>query len=540
MRPVLGLAGVLGTMLTLAISAGPAQAATCDTTWTASLTSDWGLAGNWTNGVPDNTKNACISGQGPVIIDGEAAQAKSLTLSGTELEIEGESGAPASLTLSADSSVASGAQIQLFPNCSSACPNADATVTINNPATLTNDGTIITYYGCNSCVNVHALAGNVTNGSGGTINAQAPLRYSGGTLDNQGTINTQGGLTVPYGLPSTIVNDTGGAITNGGQSGVLDIGAHNTFEQAGGTTSPDTLAGGAPIVVIDGGGNLGATLKYTGTGASSIEALTDVTLQGNLAHAQNLTVQGVTTAPCHESLLTSDSGFTNAGTIALVGSCESGVKVTSGTLTNSGTILADPGANRELRGSVSNSGTLDILSPTAFDGKGATLTQTAGKTTISPGKFLDLTGSSGTFLLKGGLLQSPGSNPTHQPGITGSLNNSGGNVASGSTTAPGDMAISGHYTQGAAGRMTAVLNGTKAGTTYSQLAVGKGSTLGGTLNIVTHSGFHPTVNELFTVLGGSTDSGKFGKLIGQFPAGGTVEYKPLYGSNNVTLQVTRR
>jgi uncharacterized repeat protein (TIGR02543 family) len=539
LRRALGAAGILGTIVVLATVAGAAQATGCvGDTWQGNPGGDWFTSGNWTAGVPTSSTDVCIiNNTDSVVIDGQAASAASLTFSGVYMEIEGESGSPGSLTLSGDSSIASGSQIQMFPHCSSPCPNADATLAINSPHTLTNDGTIITYFGYNNSDNVRALVGNVTNDSDGTINAGAPLQYSGGTLDNQGTINTSGTLTVPNSVASTIVNDTGGTINNTGGNGVLNVGAGSTFDQAGGTTTPDSIAAGAPVVVVD-GGSLGATLEYTGTGASSIEADNDVTLEGSLGHLQNLTVRGVNNGSCPESLLTSASSFTNAGTIDLTGSCDSGVKITSGALTNTGTILADQGATRELKGSLSNSGTLDVLSSTAFDGSGATLTQTAGSTNISPGTFLDLTGSSGVFQLKGGLLESPGSSASHQGSITGSLNNSGGAVAPGTPTAAGDMTISGRYTQGAAGRLTAVIDGTKVGTTYSQLGVTKGSTLGGTLNIVTHSGFHPAASELFTVLGGSADSGKFAKLIGQFPPGGTVGYKPLYGSNNVTLQAT--
>ena len=540
------LPGALLALVLMTFGPGLARAAGCDNWQDNVAHGDWNTAGNWSAGVPTSTTDACIpgTGTGPVTITG-AVTAQSLTLTGSELDIEGAANNPGVLTLtgtnSAVSSIASGASVHLWSNCGGTCTNGGAALTVST-GTLTNNGTIESDSGSDGGVNPRVLNGNAMNSTTGVINVHAPMEYGAGsplnvTLDNQGMIElaNQQTLTVPDGGQDTVFNDTGGQIFNTGGSGMLEIDAQNTFKEGAGTISPSTATVGNPPVIIE-GSNLGATLKYTGTGVSTIYARDKVTLNGSLAHGQNLVVQG-NTGGCPESLVTSASGFTNAGTITLLGNCSSGIKMSGGTLTNTGTIVAKSGANRELKGNLTTSGTLNIQAPIAFDGAGATLTQTGGTTTISPSQFIDLTGSTDTFHLNGGVLQSPGSNTTHQGGLTGSLNNSGGNVAPGSTTAPGDFSITGHYTQGASGKLTAVLNGTHAGTTYSQLGVQGGSTLGGTLNIVTHSGFHPAAANLFTVLGGSSDSGKFATLIGQFPAGG-IGYKPLYDASDMTLEAT--
>jgi Divergent InlB B-repeat domain len=534
--------GLLATVAVLTVATGAAQGSTCDN-WIGSAHGDWSNAANWDSGVPTSSTDACISGGGPVAITGESAQARSLTLSGAELDITGTSSAPGTLTLGADSSIASSGSVRLTSTCPGVCTGGNTADLTISAGTLTNHGTIQPVFGSDgNGVNVRALNGNVINSSDGTIDIQSPSEYgvgTGGTLDNFGTINmaNQTNLTVPFGSSNTVTNEVGGVINNGvNGSGVLLVDAGNTFNEAGGTTVPASAVPANPAVVID-GSNIGATLKYTASGASAIVARDVVALSGNLAHGQNLEVQGVNSGGCPESLVTSASGFTNAGTITLTGVCASGIKTTSGTLTNAGTITAKTGANRELRGNLATHGKLNINAPTAFDGPGKTLTQTAGTTAISPGQFLDLTGSNGTFLLKGGLLESPFSNSSHQGSITGSLNNSGGNVAPGSLVNPGDFTVTGHYTQGAAGRLTAVLNGHHVGTTYSQLGVQGGATLGGTLIIVTHHAFQPGQGDLFTVLGGSSDAGKFAKIIGQFPPGG-VGYKPLYDPQDVTLQGT--
>jgi uncharacterized repeat protein (TIGR02543 family) len=547
-------AGVLAGLALLAGGAASswAGATVCNDNWIGSAHGDWNNAANWDHGVPTSGSTVCISSGGPVLISGESAQAATLTLTGSqELDIEAVGSNSGTLTLSEDSTIDSGSKVVLQADCSSACSGNPVSALTMASGTLTNQGQIESLTGNNSDGVPLELNGNVTNTGAGVdadafgngINVQAPMEYGaqvvGATLDNDGTlaIANQMTLTVPYGTSSTVINDTGGSITNGGDgSGVLDMGAQTTFEQGGGTTAPHGTDPSNPVVVID-GSNLVSTLKYTGTGVSTVQAQNLVILNGSLVTGQNLVVEGINSSGCPESLVTSAASFTNAGTITMAGPCESGVKTTGGTLTNTGAIVAKAGAIRELRGSLTNRGTLSINSPTAFDGPGATLTQTAGTTTISPSQFLELTGSSGTFLLKGGLLQSPGSNASHQGSITGSLNNSGGNLAPGSTTAPGDLSLTGHYTQGVRGRLTVVIAGTKVGATYSQLGVSGGSSLGGTLVTVTHPGFHPLTSQFFTVLGGSTDTGKFARLVGQFPPGG-VGYKPLYDKTDVTLKGT--
>src|SRR5437588_11715910 len=182
LRRVVLATAVLGALVALA--AGPARATTCDT-WTGSPNGSWFTAGNWSsNSVPDSTTDACITGSSPVQIDGQSAQAHSLTLSGAELDIEGESGNPGVLTLGSDSSIGSGGLLQLFSNCSSSCPSGTAKLTITS-GTLTNSGTIQPNLGSDGGVNDRVLNGDVTNTSTGSISVQAPLQYgagAGGTL----------------------------------------------------------------------------------------------------------------------------------------------------------------------------------------------------------------------------------------------------------------------------------------------------------------------------------------------------------------------
>src|SRR5438105_2127433 len=139
LRRVVLATAVLGALVALA--AGPARATTCDT-WTGSPNGSWFTPGNWSsNSVPDNATDACITGSGPVQIDGQSAQAHSLTLSGAELDIEGESGNPGVLTLVSASSIGSGGLRELFSNCSSSGAGGPGKLALTS-GTLSNARTV--------------------------------------------------------------------------------------------------------------------------------------------------------------------------------------------------------------------------------------------------------------------------------------------------------------------------------------------------------------------------------------------------------------
>jgi hypothetical protein len=536
-RPRLAAAAVLlVTGLVLFWGAGVARAGGCTDNWNGTVNNDWFNSGNWSTGVPTNTDDACIpNGSFTVVINGQteastsAAVARSLAVgTGDTLELDAinVSGTQdaATLNLFNPSSVASTGEIEFTAGCTAGGCSTGAPSTLNiQGSTLTNDGTILSDPGTDSGSNA---------------------RNFEGALNNAGTINLGADLTV-FGSGSQVTNASGGTITNAAGIGSLLMETHTIFDQAGGTTSPSTVNPTNPAVVMDNPTFLTyPTVSYTGSGASTVVVRGGSKLTGNLASGQNLVANGIAAGCGNETLVTATSDFSNAGTITLNGIGCSGLQFQGHTLTNTGTINAahtGSGITREIKGSLVSSGTLSLLGDTAFDGTGASLSQTAGTTTLGPGKFLDLSGSNGTFELHGGLIQAPGSNHSNQSGITGNLNNTGGNVAPGSTTIAGDMAIVGHYTQGASGRLTSVVVGTSPGGTYSQLGVTQGSTLAGTLDIVTHPGsFFPRAGTLFTILGGSTRTGKFTNVIGEFPFRAVMGFKPLYQSNNVTLQATPR
>ncbi len=514
----------------MALSAGPASAS-CDM-WNGSVNTDWFNSSNWSGGVPASGTDACIPpSSGTVLIDGlteassSAAAANTVTVgAGDTLELEGfdHTGTldAATLALTSGGSIASGGELLMTAGCDTTTPcGASSTLNIMG-GTLTNMGAIT------------ANAGSEGSSPSG--------RFIMGDLDNQGTVNADVTVSV-RGTGSQVTNDTGGSITNNAGTGDLLMSNGTTFAEGAGTTSPNTANPAHPAVVIDSGFNTPTpTLQYTGSGASTIASRATTNLQGNLASGQNLVIDpgsGCSGA----SQVTAAIGFTNAGTITLSGSCDSGLILTSGTLTNTGSLhMQNSGANTsELKGSLTNSGTFDVNDGTSFDKSGATLKQTAGTTTIANGDTLDSGPSGATFQLQGGVLTGGGHTEATAAVVNGPVSNTGGNIIPGSTGVPGIMTVGGNYTQGSGGKLSVVVNGAASagvGKAYSQLSSGGNMTLGGTLAITTTA--TPTVNDFDTIAGASgTRSGTFSTVTGLFTPGSTFGYRASYGSTYAALQV---
>ncbi len=498
------------------------------------------------------TGASTIVTQGSVSLVGNLAQAQSLVVEG------GSGNSCATGLVSASSSFTNAGVILLAEpgTCGSELSVGPSSATAST-ATLTNTGAIETEAVGQSGTTY--LNGNILN-SGGTITTYVPLQYegtdpssttySGATLDNTGTIHLgTGALTVPANAGSTVDNDTSGLITDVQTiarprgpvipvSGKLEVDSGNTFDQGAGTTNPASATVGFPAVYVNGG-----TLSYTGTGSSLVTAEGSVTMSGDLNSGQTLTVQGQSVgSTCTPGTATESGSFTNAGTILLTSAgtgsatCGGEVVLSSGTLTNSGSIMSESGLNptlNALSGSVTSSGTIAVDQTLDFHGSGTTLTQTGGTTSVGSGQTLDLTGSAGTFELQGGLLDGAGS-------ITGAVSNSGANVEPGDPggPTPGRLSLTGSYTQGAGGTLTALIAAsTTPGSDYSELLASGGSTLGGTLTIVPVSTFSPQVGQTFEIVndGSAARTGVFGTIVGQFPSGPGAGYDPSYDPDDVTL-----
>src|SRR5437773_7922550 len=107
-------AAALVVFLGLTPWAGGAAGATCDTSWASAASGFWDLPGNWTSGVPDGTKNACITlaGTYAVTVRGSAGAA-GITLGGSSgqqtLQLVGDAtNGSATLTLVSQGSASDG------------------------------------------------------------------------------------------------------------------------------------------------------------------------------------------------------------------------------------------------------------------------------------------------------------------------------------------------------------------------------------------------------------------------------------------------
>ena len=88
MVPAVHRLALVGTLALLLVSgsqaASGADAPPCDTEWAAAVSGNWAGASNWTNGVPDETKSACIVVPGDYTVTvTEDARATAISNAGT-------------------------------------------------------------------------------------------------------------------------------------------------------------------------------------------------------------------------------------------------------------------------------------------------------------------------------------------------------------------------------------------------------------------------------------------------------------------------
>lgn len=155
----------------------------------------------------------------------------------------------------------------------------------------------------------------------------------------------------------------------------------------------------------------------------------------------------------------------------------------------------------------------------AFD---SSFTQTAGTLLLQGGGV----SNGNALLLQGGTIEGAGT-------ISGSVNNTGGTVAPGtSSDSSATLAITGSYTQAAAGALAVDLGGTEAGT-FDVLSVGGGATLDGTFRVALVDSFTPANNNTFNVLTFASRSGDFPTNEGLTQ--GTTTFAKSYSATVLTL-----
>ncbi len=372
-----------------------------------------------------------------------------------------------------------------------------------------------------------AFSGNVTNRGTMQVNGNARFTHSAiaSTLLNQGIINLADGIGFSSSGDScgdttvVVVNDTGGQINASG-TGTLNP---TNYEQGAGTTS-----GAEPVTQ-----NCG-TLKYTGTGASSVLVLGGSYMTGNLAVGQSLRVanQGFYGGSLNAGDLTNagsitldtisgpvamnlGSTFTNVGTFTTTGLTVPTMH--AGTFSNAGVMHVNNGLT--LTGDLATQGALEIAADQALTISGA-FTQTGGSTNLGGGAAV--LNAAGGAVVNSGMLGGAG---TVQSDLT-----NGGVVAPGLLSTPGKLSVSGKYTQRPSGGLTARVTSSA----NDVLSVSGAAALDGSFAISTDSGFAPTVGQAFTVVTDGSQSGQFATVTGA----ASGPYDVVYDARDVKLVTT--
>jgi len=202
---------------------------------------------------------------------------------------------------------------------------------------------------------------------------------------------------------------------------------------------------------------------------------------------------------------------------------------------NTGTFALASGASlTTAASSFSNSGTVTVAKGTTLTvgGTGNSYNQTAGQTTVD-GTLSG--GSTGAVNVTGGTILGAGT----VKGNT-SVGNATGPAATinvGDSGKSGLLAITGTYTQLATGNMTGFINGTTAGSGFSQINVTGTASLAGTINFTVAAAFQSslTVGETFTVLNASSVTGTFSN--GMIAINSSFHFTVTYTSTAVVLTV---
>jgi hypothetical protein len=417
----------LAAIIALSIWApSAAHASGCTDTFTNAGGGSWSTGSNWSKKAPPSSEEeACIteSGTYTVTLSAASVSVKSLTIGGSSgtQTLAVESSCSGSASLGSTGGLAVGANGAITLTNSGLCANG---VTLAGP--VTNGGTITATPGTGG--GARNLQGNLTNTGTLAVDENTSFNGSKATLTNEGAVDLAEGLELYVASSDTFSNGAGGSIAATGSANVF-VPSGATFNQGAGTTS-----GLQPVIVEQ------ATLNYTGSGASTIRTRSYTTqLSGDISSGQSLLLEGCV-GNGYPAYVTAAAGFSNGGSIMLTdakhgasdcgGNDVSRLTIENGTLTNTGTISAEPGTGgeRQLEGSVTNKGTLAVDTGTSFNGAKATLLN-EGAVDLAEG--VELSVGNGTFTNgTGGSISAPGSASVFIP--ANSTFNQGAGTTSGS------------------------------------------------------------------------------------------------------------
>ncbi len=351
--------------------------------------------------------------------------------------------------------------------------------------------------------------GRIANGT--VVNIDSGSATAGATKTLDGTLTSSGSLSVLDGLAGT------GSLHNAGSMNVASV----TIQ---------------PAVIND--------------GLLTIQAGTGTTFGGSLTNSTGATVSIISNSSTLARLIVTGD-VTNDGLINVqaggTGATNAGFGVTTGTLTNNGTIRSSGDSGiffNRLSGNIVNNGTLDVTESLRMDNEDHTFTQ-AGTVTIASGEQLFLNGNvNGTTLnLNSGLAIGTGATlRLFRATVNGpaSLQNSGSVYLSGATNILTDVANTGAI----------IVSGNNLGNTLVNSAAGTISMISDTTTIANWSFTGDVTNNGLINLQaggtGATNAG-FGVTTGTLTNNGTIEssgnsgifFNRLSGNliNNGTLDV---
>jgi len=291
---------------------------------------------------------------------------------------------------------------------------------------------------------------------------------------------------------------TGGSLTIAGSSSIDDLSL--TGGELDGSTGA-TLA--VPGNIAWSGGAINAqsgdalAIDQTG-GTFSISGATAALDGGSITTADPVSIT-TAFATANAPTLTTTSAITFGAAVAVSG--------TGATFTAAGVTAPGASASRRRASHTYGFGSDDVV-------------LTGGTTTVASGYTL----TAGDVTLKGGTLGGQGT-------VSAAVTNTSGTVSPGDPL--GVLTVTGAYSQGGLGTLVIELDGTTAGTGFSQLVVGGSTSLGGDLSLADGTGFIPEPGESFEVLSGSGSVAGLLTLTGS----GAGSFTAQYDAKDVTLDV---
>ena len=513
---------------------------------------DWdGTSGGATrlnDGPDDALKISQTTGAG-LTIEGAAAwgggsisTASPVTISGSDLT---DTGAP---VLNANAGVT-------FDTADLAASSSPGTITA---PTITTTGATSSVLGfaLHLTTGASSLAGTLNvedliTDAGTTLTVPAGVALNAGSGAISGAITGAGTFTAASGGSGTTVIENGGDLSTagvdlGGGGLTVDgdaaydaaiettIGSGTLDLRASGTTGNLSLTGGGEL-----NGSDGNTLAVTGllgwSGGGTINAG-----GGDLAIAQTgagFSISGTGTPSVDGGSLTTTSPVSITSTHFDTSGAP--ILTTTSTITlGSGVDIGGTGGATFTAAGVNATGT----GAQTYGFGGNSLVLTGGATTVPSGSTL----TSGALTVQGGTVQDDGTVDPSSTTLTGgtldgtgtvdhAVTNASGTVSPGDG-APGVLSVGGTSQQDSGGTLAIELDGTTAGSGFSQLRVGGTTSLKGDLALTDGSGFIPEPPaDTFEIISSSSSLGGAFTLTGS----GAGSYAAVYDSNDVTLEVNR-